>query len=57
MDLLKRINQRSEHINQSYLPQMNFVLPKVLQLVDAKRSVDPLVMEQHSALPSGSSLA
>lgn len=42
MDLLKRINQRSE---ESYLPQMNFILPKVLQLIDAKRSVDGIVTE------------
>ena len=52
MDLLKRINQRSE---ESYLPQMNFVLPKVLQLIDAKRSADGIVTEQRE-LPTGSSL-
>lgn len=34
IELLKHINMRSE---EAYLPQMNFILPKVLQLLDYKR--------------------
>jgi len=32
--LLKHINMKSE---QKYLPQMNFILPRILQLIDQKR--------------------
>jgi hypothetical protein len=32
--LLRHINNRSR---EKYLPQMNFILPKVLQLIDSKR--------------------
>lgn len=32
--LLKHINMRSE---EAYLPQMNFILPRIMQLIDQKR--------------------
>jgi hypothetical protein len=32
--LIRHINQRS---SESYLPQMNFILPKVLQIIESKR--------------------
>ena len=40
--LVRHINLRS---TESYLPQMNFILPKVLQIIESKRYSTDIMMK------------
>ena len=47
--LIRHINMRS---TESYLPQMNFILPKILQIIESKRFYSDMIRASNTSSTS-----